>query len=495
MQLKLLVQKDKENTLSENIIKSFEENPKKAYFICSNIKDTGFKIIEDELIDTKVKATFVMGIDKKSTTRNMLEDILKCTSDVYYYSNNNIEEFNSSIYAFEYTNKAYIYISPTNTSQSSMQDDITVYTKVEYDLTKAGDKENFKEELKSVIKLFTKELFKKLDKEEIEKLVNEKEIFTTRQYNHNVQSISELLGNTKEPKKQATKEEIDDVYVSDIQIPKVDLSDINIELGDIDISNVEEVLAKPEKSQKENVKEVENVYYEVEKLQNTTKIENINEDETDEQLQDSKFDDIKFDENAILDIEGMLFSKSNIKLDLDEVKNIEKKAKENKEKKVEDEDLIQVKKVNLNNITNFIFELPSSTAKGQDKKSLKIPNYIKNIIPEFFELSEKGKNMDIDGSIYKAREIKLEIVDAKTGSKYHDRDAKITFKNGQSFISFLSDNFRNVSFNEFDIARVIKLASDTYHIEIIAKDMQEYKLWSKLCAQKFKATTRKYGMM
>ena len=48
---------------------------------------------------------------------------------------------------------------------------------------------------------------------------------------------------------------------------------------------------------------------------------------------------------------------------------------------------------------------------------------------------------------------------------------------------------------EKDIARIIKLSSDVYHIEIISQDMQEYNIWEKLCNQKFKASTRKYGMM
>ena len=32
-------------------------------------------------------------------------------------------------------------------------------------------------------------------------------------------------------------------------------------------------------------------------------------------------------------------------------------------------------------------------------------------------------------------------------------------------------------------------------LEIISKDMQEYKLWDKVCNQKFKSSNRKYGMM
>ncbi|MNP74701.1 hypothetical protein D3C76_1716220 [compost metagenome] len=52
-----------------------------------------------------------------------------------------------------------------------------------------------------------------------------------------------------------------------------------------------------------------------------------------------------------------------------------------------------------------------------------------------------------------------------------------------------------MSYSNKDIARIIKLSSDIYHIEIISKDMQEYKLWSKLCNQSLKSTDRKYGMM
>ena len=55
--------------------------------------------------------------------------------------------------------------------------------------------------------------------------------------------------------------------------------------------------------------------------------------------------------------------------------------------------------------------------------------------------------------------------------------------------------FKKYNVFENDIIRIIKLAGDIYHIEIIPKDMQEYKLWSKICNQKFKSTTRKYGMM
>jgi hypothetical protein len=59
----------------------------------------------------------------------------------------------------------------------------------------------------------------------------------------------------------------------------------------------------------------------------------------------------------------------------------------------------------------------------------------------------------------------------------------------------VSDKLKDILFEEKDIARIIKLASDIYHIEIISKGMQEYKLWDKICTKKFKSTDRNYGIM
>ena len=146
-------------------------------------------------------------------------------------------------------------------------------------------------------------------------------------------------------------------------------------------------------------------------------------------------------------------------------------------------------------MSNYIYELPSRGSKGQDLTCLKIPNYIQLMIPSFFELTDKGKNIDIDGINYKMRNINLEIVDVKNSQKYTDRDAKIMHKSGQTYIKIDSDQLKNVQYSENDIARIIKLSSDVFHIEIISKDLQEYKLWSKLCTQNFKSSNRKYGVM
>lgn len=116
------------------------------------------------------------------------------------------------------------------------------------------------------------------------------------------------------------------------------------------------------------------------------------------------------------------------------------------------------------------------------------------MIPEFFGLDE-AQNEEINGTLYKVKNIDLEIVDAKNNVKLNDKNAKITYKPRQSYLTFKSEKLSNIDYQENDIVRIIKLSEDVYHIEIIDKDMQEYKVWSKLCNQTFRASTKKFGMM
>ena len=293
----------------------------------------------------------------------------------------------------------------------------------------------------------------------------------------------------KPDKKEISKDEIEDIYVSNIEIPKIEIDDNDLGLDDIDISEVDDepiLNTKPDSEEKLKHEKEENTTLKEEKK--------IEEDaKEDNELFDENLEDMDYDENDTLDIADMLFSKADLELDVDEAKKENKKDKS--EEKPQEAELVKVKKLNLNNISNFIYELPAKTKTSKNQDILKIPNYISKMIPNFFELSDNSKTEEIDGNIYKTRKINLELVDVKNGKKYIDREAKISYKVGQSYVSIISDAFKNVDYVELDIARIIKLDSKVYHIEIIASDMQEYKLWSKLCNQDFKSSSRRYGMM
>lgn len=485
MKFELLMQNE-ENTISSEIVKAFESKPKKAYFFMGNLKDTGFRIIEEEMIDSKTKIYFAIGIDKKNTTRVMLEDILRYTKDVYVYSNNNQVEYDSNLMIFEYTKEAVIYQVSGSMSESSVKDNISLYTKITFDLSNETESKEYKQNIKNVQKNIEGSNFDLLTKTKIEELVENKEIFSTRQYVHSVKSIAELLGN-KEAEKVVEKAKDDDISTPEIEIPKVDLSDMDFEIDiDIPVEEIKEPIKEIKEEKKEEKVEIEEIEEEI--FENSEDLFCEDEIDKDNELYDEDLEDMEFDSNSTLDINDMLFSKADMKLDLDNIEEV-------KEEKPQEDEILKVKKVNLNAISNYIYELPSRPSKGQEVNSLKIPSYIQNMIPEFFEMSDKGKNVKINDADYKVREVNLEIVDVKNNQKYTDREAKMMQKKGQSFMLINTDSLSDVEYTEKDIARVIKLSSDTYHVEIISKDMQEYKLWSKLCNQKFKSADRNFGMM
>lgn len=487
MQVNIIMQKENENTLASAISTCLSKNAKKAYFFVGNFKESGYKIIEEDLIDIKTKLFFVIGIDKKTTTRGMLEGLLNYTSDVYFYSNNNLNEFVSNICVFEYSDRAEVFVSGSNISESGIQSDLSLYTKIVYDLKDSNDKKEYKAQIKELQKILDEDGFNKLDIETIEKLVQDKEIFSTRQYNHSVMSISELLGK-KDKKEEVEKEDnsnSEDVYKNDVEIPKIDLSDISIDIDipeetverkpkeDIDIDYEEEEITLP--------KYIES--YEEELPQDTDEIDKNNE-LYDESMKD---DNIKLDET--LDINDMLFSKADVKLNVEPEKPKKKKTK----KTIDDEEnIVKVKKVNLNNISNLIFEVSSKNAKEDD--AVKIPNHIRTMIPEFFGLDD-AQTEEINGTAYKVKHINLEVVDAKTNEKYNDNEAMITYKPRQSYLTFVSSVLSNIMYDEDDIVRIIKLSETEYHMEIISKKLKEYKVWSKLCNQTFRTSTKKYGVM
>lgn len=493
MQVELCMQNGEKNTFSQAITDGFDAKPKKVYILCGKLREGGFKILEDCLCDYSNKLFFAIGVDKKNITKIMLEDILSYTNDVYYYSNNNIIEFDSNVIIFEYTDKALLYITSSNLSESGICDNIAIYTKAIYDLKDKKEKEEYKKQLKEILKNIEKEIFTKLEKEEIDELVKRKEIFTTNQYTHsNIKSISDLLGkmDTKkgtvkttslnEEKKSKNKIDLKEEEIEiDIDLSSSCDDDYEDEIIEIEEKNNDFVIEKKSKNDLKDAKDVENVEGNEDfDLENEFKELKEIEDEIEEEF-----------ENEIVDIENMLFSKSNIKL------NIPVKETETENTKKIEEDSVKTKKVNLADVANFILELPSKSNKKNELNEIKIPNYIQKMIPEFFEILEKGKNEEINGVTYKTRNISVKAVDVKNNLKYNDRDAKIMQKANQTYITINTNTINSINYEEGDIARIIKLSSTDYHIEIISKEIQEYKLWSKLCNQTFKSSKRKYGMM
>ncbi len=476
MKLDFKIQTEELN-LAKLIDEEMAKKPKKVYMFIGTLKESGFNILEESIIDTKAKLILFMGIDKKNTTKGLLDDILKYTKEIYVYNNNDFKEFESNIYIFEFEKMVSIYSCSSNISESGLTTDISVFSKITYNLNDESDSKEYKDNLKLLLEL-KKLQFIKLDTVLIQTLLNDKVIFSNKQYEHTVRSISEFIGKKNiKPSDKTNKEENtnvqDDIVAQDYNIPIINLSNSNL---DIDISDAVE-----SENDKGEVKSLNDKKEEVKKNKKQI-INDLNQDDEDEMTEE---DQELF--NGAINLNDMLLTKSKVKLNIVKPEIVEQEVK--------DEETIKFKKLDLNNISNYIFELPAKQQNGQDLDVVKIPNYIRELIPNFFEFSDKTKNEIINGGQYKTKDINIEIVDVKNNTKVFDKNAKMMQKKSQTYMTIMSKNLENIKYEEKDIARIIKLSSDIYHIEIVSKDMQEYKIWSKIMNKKLKGVDRRYGIM
>lgn len=461
MKVKFNVQKDGVNTLKEKLELHSNNDLKKTYMVIGNMKDTGFDILEEFLIDLKARKYFLVGIDKKNTTRRMLEELCKYTKNVYVYNNNYENELDASIYLFEYSKNAYIYITSGSLSLASFSADTSCYTEIVFDLENTQDKTDYKEYVDSIVKLSKDEAFSAIDKASVAKLVEDKEIFSTKQYTHKIPSISELL------EKNSVRPQSDIEYLEDApkSIPKIDLNavdfSVEIDLGDRaqEVSQITEDICFDDLKEKEVSQEL------VEK--------SIQEPEPQEEF-------VLSDE--VIDMESMLFEKANIKL------------KMKKDKKSKDEKEAKNRKVDLEKVSNLFLELPSKSSK--DRGELKVPNYVKDLIENFFEgLNAEKLSVSESGALQRKQDIEVEIIDVNSDTKYKDSRASITEVQGRTYLSINSEKLQGIYYEEKDIARIIKLSNAVYHIEIIPKTTEEYMVWKKLCTTSMRGTDRCYGVM
>ena len=161
MKVELKVQKDGVNTLKEEILAHSNSKLKKIYIVATDVKETGYDIVEECLIDLKARKFVAFGIDKKNTTRKMLENILKYTKNVFVWDNNGEVEVNANIFVFEYEEESFVYLVQGGLTDSMLVTDMSVYTKLTYDLVK--DKKEYAEYIDSLTKTI-KENFVKLEK-------------------------------------------------------------------------------------------------------------------------------------------------------------------------------------------------------------------------------------------------------------------------------------------------------------------------------------------
>jgi len=466
------IQKDGVNTLKEEILKHSNNKLVKLYIIIGSVKETGYDCIEELLIDLKAKKHIVLGIDKKNTTKKMLDNVLSYTRNVFVWDNNAESELNANVFVFEYEDEAIVITFSGDITDSLLETDTLIYTYTVYDLVK--DKKEYADSIDTLTKTL-KQGMVKLTKECISGLSENKKIFSTRQYLHTIPSISELLGSADDKTGETAKPECKG---AEEKLPKVELDVLDDISFEIDLSEVKDATAVIEDGVE--VKETSEIIKDVTELEESVEnYENINSENEEEYVISDE----------PIDLEEVIFETETVRLDK---KKVEKIIKDKKEKNT---DKLTSKKIDLKKVSNIIMELPKKPTKGRDADSIKVPVYVKDMVPTFFETMEQAKLVEREDGKYKESNIRLEIIDVNSGEKHTDNNAKLSHRLGQTYVTFESDKLINIAYDEMDIARVIKLSKDSYHIEIIPSNMEEYNLWKKMCTNTFRGSSRQYGLM
>lgn len=392
-----------------------------------------------------------LGQPQKGNMKKVINSLLEFGCEVFVFNNDKKEltpEFQYKGAIFESKKKAILLMSTGNFTASGLYEGYNAITSLTYDLPE--DNIEFETVKKSMFSDEVLNQFINITRENINT------IFST-----DIPSIEEF-----------TRKDVDQTE------PIVtSLNDINIDI-EID-DNVDFLVAPPEEEKpKKEPKAV---------IQPESKIPT-------EPIDAIEFEGTKyFGDDNTLDIESMLFSASSHKAnDVKQMENIIAESKPHIE-----ETKIIAKTANLSKTSIFMLQLPKITQKGASAGEIKIPSYLRDLIPAFWgwpkEYSVK-KN-----SVEKARICTFKIIDTTAADTVIiDENVKLFQREGENSFSILSEELLKLSLHENDIIRLIKTESadgSYFTCELIKTDADEYPIWEQFCTSFLKGSKRKYGMM
>jgi len=207
-----------------------------------------------------------------------------------------------------------------------------------------------------------------------------------------------------------------------------------------------------------------------------------------------------FMDDDALDIENMLFESSggkNIITTQPSKPLINSDMPETvQEDKVEETKII-AKSTNLSRTSIFMLQIPKISKKGTSAGEIKIPSYLRDLIPAFWgwpkEYSVKKDSAE------KSKICTFKIVDTSDANTIiTDENVKLFQKEGENSFSILSEKLIELDLQENDILRFIKTQCETgyyFTCEVVRSSATEYPIWEQFCTNLLKGSKRKYGMM
>lgn len=407
------------------------------------------------------KLDFYLAAERKNSSKKIVRSLLELGCNIYAFTisgNDYISDFQYKNIVASSSKKAVILLSSGNFSLSGLYEGHNIVTEFSFNLeTEPEEFENFK---RKIFPDSAMNSFKKLS------LDNFDDFFTSP--DKPLPSIEEF---TKKdlPSSAEVDTKIDDLSI-DIEIDK----------------NIEFLVAKdPEFKNKKEKK-------------NATQVENTSEIIPIEAIE---FEETKYYMNDdAIDIESMLFS--NPVNSAPAPKKVVIKEEPLPDLSLEQEgEIIETKIIsksaNLAQTSIFMFQLPKISGKGIFAGEIKIPVYLRDLIPGFWEWPKEYKLEK--NSVEKCRLCKFDIVDTQVPNNcITEENVKLFQREGEKYFTIHSETLSNMNLTENDIVRFIKNQSKSasyYTCEIIRQDADEYPIWEQFCTHLLKGSKRKYGVM
>ena len=449
----------KNYTLGEELEKLLlSKKPKftNVSFFFGLVKDNAFEKIFNSIKTYVLNGgnfSFYLSQPQKGNAKKVIDSLLEIGCDVYLFKNTNkdfISDFQYKGAIFESSKKGIILLSSGNFSQSGLYEGYNTITELTYDLSE--EKAEFNSTRESIFSESICNFFEHITRSEFNEF-----------FSKDVPSIEEFTHKDVEQAKSIV----------------TSLDDINI---DIEINDDVAFSVAPKEAPKHKKEAKVITPLNDEKKDITEPIEAV-------QFEGTKY----FGDTDALDIESMLFSESSKRIpasthDTNELP---------KEETTEEGSKIIAKTANLSKTSIFMLQIPKVTKKGINANEIKIPSYLRDLIPNFWgwpkEYSVKKDSNE------KARICTFKIVDTLDASNIiTDEKVKLFQREGENSFSILSDKLAELDLHENDILRFIKTESVNgpyFTCEIIRTTANEYPIWEQFCTSLLKGSKRKYGMM
>lgn len=470
--------------LGEEIIKLLSKKKpktKEISFMFSLVKSNAIDMLKPaltEFIENGGVVNFYVDSDKRFLTNPLIPELLDLGCNLYTYINpEGNAEFQYRGIIVESAKSSDVYLTSGNLSLTGLYNSHNIITHISYDISK--DKEEYKNFKNSILSEDLTNKFIKISTETLPKIIDDIKKSTS------IPSISDF-----------TKNDFSKVDTNSTK--KIDLSEpnISIEIDDnVDFLIPQESPVKPKNEKKQT-------------LAVPSQSESTISIDTSAPIVEYTSEPIYYGADEAIDVENLLFESKMKSVINSTAKPIKTNAfssdnlvidDEIQLKEQADESNIVTKKIaSVSKTSIFMFESPKITHKGACAEEIKIPIYIRDLLPEFWEWPESYEVTGNQAKI-KSRICTFEIIDTMEPENIiEDKAAKLFQRVDESSFSIYSSELKKLDIEENDIIRLIKVSSENdsyYTCEIIRKTAKEYQIWEQFCTQNFKNSSRKYGIM